>query len=70
MSRLDPRLKRLLELAAEQGFTVERTSKGHITFRDPDGRRVATASKTASDHRSLKNTTAHLRRGGLKIPKN
>lgn len=69
MSRLDPRLTRLLELAEEQGFSVERTSKGHFTFRDPSGRRVATASKTASDTRSLKNTTAHLRRGGLKIPR-
>lgn len=62
-------LKTLKKIAKAHGFTVEISRRGnHWIFRDPDGRRVATAACSASDHRAHKNTAAHLRAAGLPIP--
>ena len=64
-----PDLKALKRVAREHGFTVELSRRGnHWIFRNPDGKKVATAAKSASDYRSNKNTAAHLRAAGLPIP--
>jgi len=65
---MDKDTKRLIKEAERQGFTVQRTKRGHLQFRR-DGRVVATAAGTASDHRSWKNTIADLRRAGLEWPR-
>lgn len=57
--------KDLIELAREQGWTVESTKKGHITFLSPDGRHRIVCGSTESDHRAVRNTRARLRRAGL-----
>ena len=53
--------KQMKKIAEAHGFTVERNRRDHWTFRDPDGRKVATASGSPSDARAHKNTAAHLR---------
>lgn len=65
---MDKELRRLLKAAEAQGFTVERTAKGHWLIRNAQGRAVATISGTPSDHRSWRNGLAALRRAGLIWP--
>ncbi|WP_033819387.1 MULTISPECIES: hypothetical protein [unclassified Kitasatospora] len=48
----------------KQGFTVERSSKGHLIVRKA-GLRLATIAGTPSDSRALKNAIAPLRRAGF-----
>lgn len=61
--------KTLKKIAKEHGYTVELSRRGnHWIFLDPEGRRVATCAKSASDTRAYKNTAAHLRAAGLPIP--
>jgi len=55
--------------AEEQGFGVERTSKGHWKYTPPDKRfRAEFFSGTPSDQRAIKNLVAKLRRAGLIWP--
>lgn len=61
-------LRRLLKVLEDQGFTAERSSKGHWIVRGPDGKRVTTIAGTASDHRGWKNALAYLRKAGLVWP--
>lgn len=61
-------LRKLLKALEEQGFSVERTKAGHWLVRNPEGRAVATIAGTASDHRSMKNALAYLRRAGFVWP--
>jgi hypothetical protein len=61
-------LRKLLKAAEAQGFTVERTSKGHWLVRDAEGLAVATIAGTASDHRSWRNALAYLRKAGFIWP--
>ncbi len=61
-------LRSLLKAAEAQGFTTERTAKGHWLVRDAQGRAVATISGTPSDHRSWRNGLARLKRAGLIWP--
>ena len=60
-------MKKIIAQVEAQGGSVRITSKGHILFRDRDGRAVATAAGTPSDPRSWKNTLAALRRGGFTL---
>lgn len=61
-------LRTLLKALRAQGFTVDRTGSGHWLVRNAEGRAVATIAGTASDHRSLRNALAVLRRAGLIWP--
>lgn len=60
-------LRRLIGLAEEQGWRVEKTQAGHWAFYPKDKRRkpVHTGS-SPSDYRAFKNLRAELRRSGLK----
>ena len=57
----------LVKAATKQGFTVQRSRKGHPMFYK-DGKLAATCSGTPSDFRSLRNTIADLRRAGFQWP--
>lgn len=48
-----------------QGFTYRRTGTGHWQVRNPDGRVVTVMASTPSDHRSMRNSLADLRRAGF-----
>ncbi|MET0904315.1 MAG: hypothetical protein ABWZ52_13835 [Acidimicrobiales bacterium] len=57
--------KQLIRELEAQGFTWRETTKGHVLVYSPDGRVVTTLSGSTSDHRSLKNAIAALRRAGF-----
>ncbi len=57
-------LKKLLKDLEEQGATITTTTKGHLQVRDANNRIVAVTGSTPSDHRSLLNFKAQLRRAG------
>ena len=61
-------LRKLLRAAEAQGFTVERTSKGHWLVRNAEGLVVTVMSGTASDHRPWRHGLVHLKRAGLIWP--
>lgn len=56
-------MKQLCRSLRKQGWTVERTSKGHYRAITPAGRKIVMPS-TPSDGRSVLNTRALLRRAG------
>ncbi|MFI5814864.1 hypothetical protein ACIA7S_28395 [Streptomyces sp. NPDC051643] len=61
--------QRKLEKALKaQGFEVVPTQNGHKTVRK-NGIRVTTLPGTASDHRSMKNCLAALRRAEFQWPR-
>jgi len=65
-------LKVLLAKVKAQGGRVEPTKGGHIQVKCPNpatcnGTGIVTLAGTASDHRSLKNGTAQLRRCGFAV---
>ncbi|MEU5900370.1 hypothetical protein [Streptomyces venezuelae] len=55
----------LIKKLNEQGFEVERAKNNHWTVRK-NGRRVTTLPSTPSDHRTMKNCLAYLKREGFK----
>jgi predicted RNA binding protein YcfA (HicA-like mRNA interferase family) len=57
-------LKDLIRDAVAAGFQVARTRSNHVKFVAPNGT-VIFGPSTPSDHRSLKNVRAKLRRVGL-----
>lgn len=60
-------LQKLMKLARQQGWLVEGTKGGHFRFVPPDSSKPAVISSgTPSDHRSMLNLRAQLRRSGLK----
>ncbi len=62
-------LRDIEKAAREQGFRVERTKKGHPVFYPPDPKKNPVyGSGTPSDHRSIRNLLAELRRAGLVWP--
>lgn len=61
--------RKLLKAIAAQGFTVTKSGKGHFIVRASDGTRVCTIALTASDHRSISNAIAVLRRSGFIWPR-
>lgn len=54
----------LIKLAKAQGWTVDRTTKGHVKFQNPQ-KQCAVGSGTPSDYRADKNLRARLKRLGL-----
>jgi predicted RNA binding protein YcfA (HicA-like mRNA interferase family) len=61
-------MRRLAQLAREQGWTMTRTGGNHVLWTGPSGHRVVVPS-SPSDHRSLPNTINHLRQAGLDVPR-
>lgn len=61
-------LRKLRRFAKRHGWTTEIRRKNHVAFIDPEGRCRAVAAYSASDHRSIRNTVAHLRAAGLPVP--
>lgn len=60
-------LKKLLKALVAAGFEVKATKKGHLAvYRD--GQWITTLSGTPSDHRSMLNAMAALRRAGFQKP--
>lgn len=68
MIRVVKELRPLVRAAIAAGWTVTKTGGGHLRFRSPTGALVF-APSTPSDHRSVKNTAAELRRHGLDLPR-
>lgn len=64
---MDKDLKKLLKEAEKEGFTVTRTTRGHIKV-TREGRFVTMFAGTASDHRGFKNGLAAMRRAGFQKP--
>jgi len=59
---------KVLEKARDQGWRVDRTKKGHWRFLSPDRTQPPIYfSGTPSDHRSIRNLVAQLRRAGLDV---
>lgn len=58
---MNKELRELIGTLVEQGYTVRRTSKNHYLV-TKNGQRVTTLAGTASDHRSMKNARADIRR--------
>ncbi|RKS10026.1 hypothetical protein DFP74_5772 [Nocardiopsis sp. Huas11] len=61
--RLPPELRKAAEKARADGWEVI-AQRGHMVWTTPCGRRLQT-SGTPSDHRTVKNELARLRRAGL-----
>lgn len=64
---MDKDTKKIVRAAEKQGFEVVLSTKGHVMFHK-DGRRVAVAAGTSSDHRGRSNLIAQLRRAGFQWP--
>ena len=64
--RIDRDVRPLVKAAQQQGWTLDFTKSGHVKMIPPAGGAPIFASKTPSDHRSLKNFAAQLRRAGVK----
>lgn len=58
----------LIRWARSLGCEVERARSGHYKVK-LDGRLVAVMASTPSDHRSMKNAKAQIRRGVRRIKK-
>lgn len=56
--------KKLVEKAARQGWRVDDRGSRWLLF-SPDGVTIVTIHKTPSDHRTIANTVAQLRKGGF-----
>lgn len=61
-------LRKLLRALEDQGFTVERTGKGHWLVRNSEGRTVANLAGTPSAGSSWRNGLAPLKRAGFIWP--
>jgi hypothetical protein len=62
-------IRALRALAEAQGWRVRRAKTNHWIFLAPDGVGTAWMPSTPSDHRTIRNTKADLRRMGLRIPR-
>lgn len=57
-----PEVRKALDEAIAEGFTVSITAKGHYRVCDAQGRTVTMFAKTPSDGRSVLNSRAAMRR--------
>lgn len=61
-------LRAVFKQAAAYGCSFRKTGKSHVLIYTPDpAQRPVTASCSPSDHRTLKNTVAALRRAGVPL---
>jgi len=59
-------VKQLRRAAEAQGWKVEQTRSGHWRFVPPDrAKPIVIVSGTPSDHRSMRNSLAMLKRSGF-----
>lgn len=65
---MDSETRKVVRALRKQGFTVDRTTKGHLRVYDPDGNFVTTHSGTPSEYRGWKNFLSDLRRAGFQWP--
>lgn len=64
IKQVPKRLQPAYRAALNQGWTVKKSRGGHIEFIAPKGKKVV-VSATPSDHRSVDNSIADLKRNGL-----
>ena len=62
----DKNTTKLVKALRKQGWRVDLLKNGHYRAYAPDGETVIHFSGTPSDHRSLANTIALLRKAGYK----
>lgn len=63
-----PSFKDIMRLATGQGWRVEKTQSSHWKFIPPDAtKKIVVTGSTPSDHRSIKNFLADLKRQGFKL---
>jgi predicted RNA binding protein YcfA (HicA-like mRNA interferase family) len=60
-------LRELITMAEEQGWTITRTSGGHLAFKGPTGKQTV-IGLNSEEPRALRNLQAALRRAGLAYP--
>ena len=61
-------MKVIVKIAEQQGWTVRLTRGGHVQFVPADPTvPLVVSSSTPSDHRTLRNLKAQLRRSGLAV---
>jgi len=66
----DKDLRNLYGMAAAQGYDISSTNGGHIRMapqKGANGMKILTGPTTPSDHRSIKNLRAQLKRAGLEV---
>jgi hypothetical protein len=65
----DKDLRNLYGTVAAQGYTLERSGGGHVKMipQNGNGTRTLIGPSTPSDHRSIKNLRAQLRRAGVEL---
>ncbi|GAA3087283.1 hypothetical protein GCM10020000_87630 [Streptomyces olivoverticillatus] len=61
----DKDVRELKKALKKQGFVVRETKNGHYQVFGKDGAFVTVLPGTPSDHRSLKNSMAYLKRAGF-----
>lgn len=60
-------MRQLVRQMRAQGWEVSRTRSDHLRFTSPDGHSTVYAPSTPSDHRSIRNVVAKLRREGAQL---
>ena len=59
-------IRKLVARLQDQGWRVDQLKSGHYRAYAPDGEGTVHIPGTPSDHRSLRNTVAQLKRHGYK----
>jgi predicted RNA binding protein YcfA (HicA-like mRNA interferase family) len=65
--KIPKHLRKWRKEAEQAGWTVRRMKNGHWQFKSGDGQWRITVCHSPSDHRSILNDRAQLRRAGLKV---
>lgn len=58
--------RQIRDEAAEQGWIIERTTKGRWVFKPPNGETPVFSPGSLGDHRALKNFVAAMRQRGFR----
>lgn len=66
---MDKELRSLLKAIEAEGFTTQRTRKGHWQVRNSEGKVVTVLSGTPSDHRTRLNELRGLKPYGFRWPR-
>lgn len=65
---MDKDIRKLLQAIEAAGFIVVTTRKGHHVILTEDGEHITVIAGTPSDHRSILNSIAPLKRRGFRWP--